>query len=922
MKKKLKAICFVALMVAGCNQPSQFEYNYTLGEFGAFYTRIQSGKEFEKHARVSEHADIIVDLGWDGATFNFWRGSSYLPYLQVNNNRYYVDEIVPRDGDGTEKMPDRVNMYSHVKIIESNPDQVVVHWRYLPQFEGGNPRKGADKDKFVDEYFYIKPDGQVTRTIRKGTERVDAWRDPENKIVQTFTLTKNGIENSTLQEAKRSQRDDPVSGNPIIAKTVVEPVAWWSFNESKGNYTAETVSNTSVEVDGHKTLWRKGVSGTALQFDGYYSNIELPADNAPKPKDAMTIESWVALGAYPWSDVPIVQQIYDEPEQLIAKRGGEAHLIGEERRDEFEEGLDEGTEQEEFGFVLKEENDTGYFFGIDGYGNPVYKLRAGDSWHQLITDYHLERRQWYHLAATYSKTDGMMRVFVNGDQVAEKRVDKADIVLSEKPVKIGQGKPRRPIRPVRDNTFKDIYSLDGLMDEIKIYDVALSSDQIKQSYEIYAPNMELISSVNMEKRVLPDGENRNEFSAYYKHLRFYDVWDNQWRFSDHPDVIVEFEKTPSKFVFWRGTGYIPMMVNEKGQWYSNEFNETWNKSGGQGCMEPMSDKEAFTNHARIIENTPARKVIHWRYPLLDVNHVMANYDEETGWCDWSDWYYYIYPDGVAVKTMRLWTHGERNHEWQESMAIFGPDQHPEQIIHTENALSMLNLEGEKVDYDWVNGPPDRVEKPEGQCIQYINYTGEYKPLTMGDFLESDVYGGELTPYAVFPTWNHWPVAQMPSDGRYALFSDRTAHSSLTHVPPVTYREEKSGPTPFQEKILLEAMVNDKPEDMVPLARSWMNAPEMENLKGAEGRYEPGERAYLLNKKEENVSFTIAANKQSPIVNMAIIIKNWGNNDEAEVIINDKSIPNLQGIFRDTDGSKTMAIWIDIFEFSEMKIDIR
>ena len=566
MKNKLIAICAAALMIVGCNQSSQSESAYTLGEFGAFYTRIQSEKEFEKYARVSEHADIIVDLEMNGATFNFWRGSSYLPYLQVDNNRYYVDEIVPRNGDGTEKMPDRVNMYSHVKIIESNSDQVVVHWRYLPQFEGGNPRTGAAKDKFVDEYFFIKPDGMVTRTVRKGTERIDAWRDPENKIVQTFRLTRKGIEDKTLQEAKRSQWADSVSGNPLIAETVEEPVAWWSFNESKGNYTSESLSNTLSEVDGHKTLWRKGVSGTALQFDGYYSKIELPADKAPQPKDAITIESWVALGAYPWSDVPIVQQADDEPEQLIAKKGGEAHLLGEEGREEFEEALEEGAEQEEFSFVLKEENDTGYFFGLDGYGNPVFKLRVGDNWQQLATDYHLERRQWYHLAATYSKADGMMRVFVNGDQVGEKRVDKADIVLSEKQLKIGQGKPRRPIRPVRSNTFRDIYSLDGLMDEIKIYDVALSGDQIKQAYDIYAPNMDLLSSVDMEQRVLPDGENRNGFGAYYKHLRFYDVWDNQWRFSDHPDVVVEFEKTHAKLVFWRGTGYIPMMVNENGQW--------------------------------------------------------------------------------------------------------------------------------------------------------------------------------------------------------------------------------------------------------------------------------------------------------------------------------------------------------------------
>ena len=151
-----------------------------------------------------------------------------------------------------------------------------------------------------------------------------------------------------------------------------------------------------------------------------------------------------------------------------------------------------------------------------------------------------------------------------------------------------------------------------------------------------------------------------------------------------------------------------------------------------------------------------------------------------------------------MKKMHLWTDGERNHEWQESMAIFGPDQHPEQIIETKNAVTMVDLKGNYRKYDWVNGPPPNVEAPKEKCIQHINYTGEYDPITIGEFTWSNVYGGELTPYAVFPTWNHWPVAQMPSDGRYASFPDRTAHSSLTHVGLPTYKED-FGDRPFQEK---------------------------------------------------------------------------------------------------------------------------
>jgi hypothetical protein len=683
---------------------------------------------------------------------------------------------------------------------------------------------------------------------------------------------------------------------------VVSPVAWWKFDEAQGDQTIESISETQSEIAGNKSLWRKGVSGTALQLDGYTSALNFPAQKAPKLSSEITLEGWVVIGAYPWSFVPIVQQASDDPEILLAKKGAEAFLIGEDEREDMEEPDDS------FDFILKEEDDTGYFLGLDGYGNPTFKLRVGGKWEQLITNNVLQRRTWYHIAATYDKATGVMKVYVDGKLVGEKEVAKADVELSDNDIKIGKGKNRRPIRPVRDNTFSDSYSLDGQIDELKIYDVALSDDQISQSYQLVSKNKDTYTEVDMDKRVLPEGENRGEFGAYFTHLKFYG------RFSEHPDVVVEFDTSPAKFIFWRGVGHIPMMVNDKGQWYSNEFNETWNRSGGEGCQEPMSDKESYNNHARILENTSARSVVHWRYPLIDVKHVMANFADETGWCDWSDWYYYIYPDGIAVKLMHLWTHGERDHEWQESMAIFGPDQHPEQIIHTKNALTMLNLDGDYKVYDWVKGPPDDVEEPEGQCIQYINYTGEYKPVTIGDFEWSNVYGGELTEYAVFPTWNHWPVAQMPSDGRYATYPDRTSHSSLTHVPPTIYKEVLDGPTPYYQKILMEGMLDWKPKELVPLARSWMNAPKLSNLNGAKGGYDPSQRAYLLGSPADKIELTIEASKQSPMINPAFVIKNWGDKSAANLLVDGKSLeagPGLrQGTFRDTNGTQTMVIWLE------------
>jgi len=87
---------FLSTMITGCNFESKVSQDLQLGTFGAFYSKIDSGEEFEKHCRTGAYADIIVDLGWGNSKFVFWRGSSYLPYLETEKGRWYVEELIPR----------------------------------------------------------------------------------------------------------------------------------------------------------------------------------------------------------------------------------------------------------------------------------------------------------------------------------------------------------------------------------------------------------------------------------------------------------------------------------------------------------------------------------------------------------------------------------------------------------------------------------------------------------------------------------------------------------------------------------------------------------------------------------------------------------------------------------------------------------
>jgi hypothetical protein len=893
-------------------------------DFGAYYTNIKVNADWETYDRTGEFADIIVNLGAQNGQFIFWRGTSYLPYwVNAAGEKFFVEEIIKRQGNGSAAMPDRVNTYSHVRLISSTDDIAVVHWRYLPDFAGSNPHTGVSATNFVDEYYTISADGKVMRTAKKGTEKIDAWNEGESMTAQQLSLSQTGIKSESIASPKNSIKSGKIEGTSTVSDPVVPPVAWFKFDEAEGDNTKESIGNGQSEITGDKTVWKRGVSGTALQFDGYKTTVKIPSDKGPRPSSAITLEGWVAIGAYPWSWCPIIQQADDVPEEVRLYRGEYDITDTEKREGDLSVGLvggdpenqegDVDVEQEidfdeiEFTVKYQKEDDKGYFLGIDGNGQPGFKIRVGGKWEELTSAVSLERKKWYHIAATYDQASGEMKLYIDGEKTDQQNVSKAPIELSTHEIQIGRGKDRRPVNPVRENTFPGTYSFDGLIDEVKIYDKALSQKEISKTFNQYDSE----GLADLQPRILPSGENRQTFGAYYSNLKFYDSWDNMWRFSEHSDIVVEFDNNPSKFVFWKGVSYIPMMVNDKNFWYSNEFNETWSTSGGEGCQEPMSDKQVLYNHVRILENTPARAVVHYRFPLVDVNKFKANYVEETGWYDVADWYYYIYPDGVASKVEQLWTSGERIHEWQESMAIFGPDQHPHDLIERESTFTMIRVsDGAFQTYDWNPLPPDGIDNPERANIHHVNYKGEYDPVTItDDIIWSNVYGGEITDYAIFPTWNHWPVAQMPSDGRYASFPDRTSHSSLSHVYWADH-EEQFGNRPFQKKILLEGMMNQQALDLIPLAKSWLSPTLLQNVKGCTGAYDQEERAYVFEKEADKLSMTLLANEEKPVRNLCLIIKHWDSKHEAVVSIDGEPSVTKQGIVRDTDGSLKLVIWIE------------
>jgi len=432
---------------------------------------------------------------------------------------------------------------------------------------------------------------------------------------------------------------------------------------------------------------------------------------------------------------------------------------------------------------------------------------------------------------------------------------------------------------------------------------------------------------------LPSGvDGPARFGAVYSKLKYTLEWDRRWRVSEDADVVVQFNEGPYKFVFWRGCSYIPCWVTEHtGPWFTNEFFERrgW-LGGGDSMMEPMSDKQCRYSHVRVVENNDARVVVHWRYNPTDLNYNLAYIDKETGWGDWADEYWTIYPDGIAMREATLFSSGP-NEDWveyQESIFINQPGTRPSDNIPWE-AVTLANLDGETHSYKWERKFPPEFKKPASPCIQLVNFRTKYKQFSVVTPEELRVSAYPKDPRfkdsEYFNTWDAWPVSQDWSDARKATNFNKVSHSNLTHIRWKPYVE-----TPKKRTwLMLTGMTDKKAGELAPLARSWLRAPKLK-LSGsdfASEGYDPPQRAYVLtcNKagQPSPLSLQLEASKNSPVVNPAFVIKNWGG-DGVSLKINGKKIERGKDFrfgHRHRFRSSDLVVWVKVESIKPIQISL-
>ncbi|MFC1714544.1 LamG domain-containing protein [Candidatus Poribacteria bacterium] len=196
-------------------------------------------------------------------------------------------------------------------------------------------------------------------------------------------------------------------------------VAHWSFDEGNGKSVLDIVNGFKGDVVDAEMV--DGRLGKALEFDGEGSYVSVPdVDLLKNFPEGLTVEAWVMIkGAIDEYSVVVMRK---HPEYTL-------EVLGEMKARATVNGL------------------------------------WAEEW--LTGKTILAQNEWYHLAMTCDVDT--RKLYVSG-QVED---EKGGVILAPSGDPLGIGK----------NVSQNMYFFPGIIDEVKIWDTALTADQLRESME-------------------------------------------------------------------------------------------------------------------------------------------------------------------------------------------------------------------------------------------------------------------------------------------------------------------------------------------------------------------------------------------------------------------------------------------------------
>ncbi|WP_308219145.1 PKD domain-containing protein [Methanoplanus endosymbiosus] len=274
-----------------------------------------------------------------------------------------------------------------------------------------------------------------------GDGTVSIEENPQHK----YTL--NGVYNVSLRAGNAGGYDTEVKTSFITVTGLPSPAGWWKFDEgsggtatdSSGNDNDGSIKGTYSRVD--------GACGDGLYFDGTSTYVLVPNDDTLDAPDYLSYAAWLM------PEPPVIPDDMD-----VTKFLNFTSLICKGSQDEdnyelFIRNLNGGTElsfETEYG-GYKEYSTTGF-----GY----------------------EYGQWQHVAFVADTDTGVAKLYINGESagtVTSSLPDSFD--TNDDALTIGMQQMYSPY----------LFRYKGVMDEVMLYTIALTDDQVREIYDTCTP---------------------------------------------------------------------------------------------------------------------------------------------------------------------------------------------------------------------------------------------------------------------------------------------------------------------------------------------------------------------------------------------------------------------------------------------------
>lgn len=205
----------------------------------------------------------------------------------------------------------------------------------------------------------------------------------------------------------------------IPAVTQAALIASWSFDEQSGTMAFDSAGDNDGTIYGATRA--DGILGGALDFDGVDDYVDCGNNDSLDMTDELTISAWIKRPNFSTYGV------------IVGKTNGNSVTAG---------------------------------YGLFSYKEGLEFTFYSQGWQRTTPRVAVTANQWHHVAGTFN--GNILYLYMDGEQRASLAYNGDITTAAGYPVQIAYWRSQNP------------HSFNGLIDEVRIYDVALSDAEIRE----------------------------------------------------------------------------------------------------------------------------------------------------------------------------------------------------------------------------------------------------------------------------------------------------------------------------------------------------------------------------------------------------------------------------------------------------------